>query len=954
MAALGCPSNMATVVSAVEPMQEYVQVVVGADGDPSQVVVVQGGGGELLRPVQELSQEILQSISQNDTVFYVQPDGSLLAGGSLEDVQSGVRLVTAGGLETESQAVEAAHPGLTLVTSGQMEDIAQPGPSIVPGGDVEAIQPGGRLETGGQVESEVHGLEAIQAAVNLVTRGQAVEAGPSGMILVAGGHIEETVHPVVSQVHESQVQLGMDLESAHPDMVTALNLTKEAAPCTDGGQPQEITAPEVSLAPEIVTRGPIQVIPEPGATTNSGPPTFTSPGPMRKDAAQQLKTVAHHVALSEGDSVTRILNQKQLKSIHYQVPGVQTKKSADPVVLNLSTVHMKNSASNLLGSPVVQIKNLRESGQPLVVNSSSLESPIQILVRSTQLSAAKPKTDPNKNTMGSLEEHRSCVAHPQNGDHTQKKGHKRKKSIKIKTRSGRISRPPKHKAKDYKFLKVGDMIQGSTSDSEDYSELSTEEDEKGSKQNARCDPAPHTVKNALFQCQTCEKSYMGKGGLSRHYRLYPSHGQMETPFVSDAKKNGESGVCGHSLPSETKKPTPRPRKRLLEDPLNPDASSLPNLVRDGLEFVPVSTTCRGRRQMTGRRFGRPRKLLAIGSSEQNALTATEMIQQCEAADIKEYVAPCFSERLSVYDFMLVKVKQEHPDKPLFPHLYKELETLHAAVRILAQEYLSTGQALQVTDCKVAASLGISAEKMVEASPPSTKEKMQVVDESKSLEDDLMPPSKRLKLDELETISSSEDVTLANVPEVRKEELTMDFASMDGGSSCEKEEEAEKVHITSNPESIPCEMDASVLGMSSPEFGVSTQISDQHPGETDAIQTQVIQEDTEAEEVFLESHNDQPSPHASANGLILPSDLTTTIAEKPQNESFQGVVDTLISADIIASDQCTQPFTFHHGQELVFVDSSEETTMAEAVVVYDGMEPPANTQLDNIVALMERK
>ncbi|KAG8561720.1 hypothetical protein GDO81_015450 [Engystomops pustulosus] len=615
---------------------------------------------------------------------------------------------------------------------------------------------------------------------------------------------------------------------------------------------------------------------------------------------------------------------------------------------------MKNSASNLLGSPVVQIKNLRESGQPMVVNSSSLESPIQILVRSTQLSAAKPKTDPNKNTMGSLEEHRSCVAHPQNGDHTQKKGHKRKKSIKIKTRSGRISRPPKHKAKDYKFLKVGDMIQGSTSDSEDYSELSTEEDEKGSKQNARCDPAPHTVKNALFQCQTCEKSYMGKGGLSRHYRLYPSHGQMETPFVSDAKKNGESGVCGHSLPSETKKPTPRPRKRLLEDPLNPDASSLPNLVRDGLEFVPVSTTCRGRRQMTGRRFGRPRKLLAIGSSEQNALTATEMIQQCEAADIKEYVAPCFSERLSVYDFMLVKVKQEHPDKPLFPHLYKELETLHAAVRILAQEYLSTGQALQVTDCKVAASLGISAEKMVEASPPSTKEKMQVVDESKSLEDDLMPPSKRLKLDEPETISSSEDVTLTNVPEVHKEELTMDFASMDGGSSCEKEEEAEKVHITTNPESIPCEMDASVLGMSSPEFGVSTQISDQHPGETDAIQTQVIQEDTEAEEVLLESHNDQPSPHASANGLILPSDLTTTIAEKPQNESFQGVVDTLISADIIASDQCTQPFTFHHGQELVFVDSAEETTMAEAVVVYDGMEPPANTQLDNIVALMERK
>lgn len=251
---------------------------------------------------------------------------------------------------------------------------------------------------------------------------------------------------------------------------------------------------------------------------------------------------------------------QELKSFRVQVPGLQGKKSADPVVLNLSTVHMKNAGASLLGTQVVHFKSLSGSGSPLVVNASSLESPIQILVRQTQLSAAKPRTpDPNKNTSESLEEHRSCVAHPQNGarasctgDPVQKKGHKRKKPIKIKTRSGRISRPPKHKAKDYKFLKVGDMIQGSTSDSEDFSELSTDEDEKGAKEMTPCELPPCPVRNALFQCQTCEKSYMGKGGLSRHYRLYPSHGQMEAQFVSDAKKKGESGVGGHSLPSEPK------------------------------------------------------------------------------------------------------------------------------------------------------------------------------------------------------------------------------------------------------------------------------------------------------------------------------------------------------------------------------------------------------------------
>jgi len=28
------------------------------------------------------------------------------------------------------------------------------------------------------------------------------------------------------------------------------------------------------------------------------------------------------------------------------------------------------------------------------------------------------------------------------------------------------------------------------------------------------------------KCETCEKRYIGKAGLARHYRLNPTHGQM--------------------------------------------------------------------------------------------------------------------------------------------------------------------------------------------------------------------------------------------------------------------------------------------------------------------------------------------------------------------------------------------------------------------------------------------
>ncbi|XP_044127676.1 zinc finger protein 839 [Bufo gargarizans] len=1116
MAALGCPSNMAAVVNALEQMEEYVQVVVGADGDPSQVVMVQRADGGLLRPVQELSPELLRSLSQSDAVFYVQSDGSLVPGGSLEDVQAGVRLVTGGGHE-----LEAAHPEVKLVTRGQMEEAvagghvveaAYPEVRLENGGQIEEAMTGGhvveasypegrlengghmeeaitgghvveaaypemrletggqieeaitgghvveaaypemRLETGGQIEAAItgghvveamqsemrldfggqlaeaahhpvslvtqdiesgaHVMETIQSAVNLVTRGQEVEAAHPEMILIPGGQIEESGVNLVTggQVVEAEqsemeepmslvnggqvmeevfspdmaVETGGGLEDAHPDMLMALNLTK------DGGRVQERL--EVSLvsagAPEMAAQGTAQSqsLPAVVSAVRSGLPTFPAPVSMLKDAAQQLKTVAHHVALREGDSVTRILNQKHLKSIHVQVPGVQATKSADPVVLNLSAVHTKTASPGLLGAQVVQIKSLSESGRSLVVNASSLESPVQILVRQTQPSAAKPRNpDPNKNGRES-KEHRSCVAHPQNGarasyatEQTQKKGHKRKKSIKIKTRSGRISRPPKHKAKDYKFLKVGDLIQDSTSDSEDYSELSTDEDEKGAKVNAACDT--YTVKNALFQCQTCEKSYMGKGGLSRHYRLYPSHGQME-PL--------QSGVGGHSVPSEPKKPNPRSRKRLLEDPLNPIEASLPTLDRDGLQFVPVTQTCRGRRQMTGRRFGRHRKILAIASSEQNALTAKEFIQQCEDKDLKEHVGPCFSERLSVYDFLLVKVKQEHPDKPLFPHLYKELEKLHSMVRILAEEYFNNGAAgkgLEVADSTVAASLGISSEKVVKVSAPGTsaateEQRRQVKEGIECVAEETMPPSKRPKLDEPESVSSTQDVTTGNATDINEEQEADLVSIVDqlacGNDTCsgvtnngtEKvievshpnvmEEEAENLHTITDPGSIPCDMEQNVeetslplVGSSSPESSDFMQISSQCSEKSlgDAIQSEVIQEGTGAEEVLPGDHSFQlPCPPSSAADPVLFPDASssTAIAEETCSESLQSL-DTFI-----ASDQCTQAFGFHHGHELVFVHGTEETVTGEVAVIYDGAGSPANPQLGTEVALVEMK
>ncbi|XP_073494490.1 zinc finger protein 839 [Phyllobates terribilis] len=884
MAALGCPGNMAEVVSAA--VQEYVQVVVEEHGDPGQVVFVhEGGGGDALSP------EILQSISHSDTVYYVQPDGSLVPGG---------RLLNGG------RVLEVAHPEVRLEAGGRVMEAAVMETAVMETGIMEAA--------------------VMETAI--------MEAAHPGMVLVGA--------PGVANGDEEDMA-----------MESALNLTMEAA---DRGRE---TATTPSGAPNMATHQGLL-------------PTIGGPTPV-----PQLQTVAHPVVLQEGTLASRIPETKL-----NPVPGLQAKKSADPVVLNLSGVHVKNAGPCLLGTQVVQIKSLSDSGQPLVVNASALESPIQILVRSAQLSTAKPRTlDLNRNTGESL------VMHSQNGartltDHAQNKGHKRKKAIKIKTRSGRISRPPKHKAKDYKFLKVGDMIQDSPSDSEDYSELSTDEEEKGAKEKAPSEVLPNTVKNALFQCQTCEKSYMGKGGLSRHYRLYPGHGQMEPAVVIEAKKNGESGVGGNSLPGQPKKPIPRPKKRLLEDPLNPDHSRLLTLDNDGLEFASVSTTCQGRRQKTARRFGRPRKALAIASSEQNALTAKELIQQCDDADIREHVAPCLSERLSVCDYSLVKVKREHPDEPLFPHLYKELEKLHSMVRMLAEEYFSNGagKILEVTDSKVAASLGISAEQIVEVSPlpEETSEEQRIQSQEENNEcsiEEKMPPSKRSKLDETESESPTTEISTVNTlfiheeqtPDLMADELLCgndtrsDVTINCTVQVCEPsvtivmEEEAKELAVITDPGSIPCGIDQDMMEAAPPLLGGesgdsvqnSTDRSEESPG--DEFCSHITQDDTRPDEVLPGSL--VPPLSCLPADFALPSNASPpTITEKTCSESFQGV-DAFISSDIIASASCTQVFGFHHGQELVFVHESEVAAVGEAGVIY---EPPAHPQLDTVAALMEIK
>ncbi|KAB0369239.1 hypothetical protein FD755_019244, partial [Muntiacus reevesi] len=316
---------------------------------------------------------------------------------------------------------------------------------------------------------------------------------------------------------------------------------------------------------------------------------------------------------------------------------------------------------------------------------------------------------------------------------------KLKKSLKVKTRSGRISRPPKYKAKDYKFIKTEDLADGHPSDSDDYAELSVEEDEDQRGRQALFDLASCSLRPKTFKCQTCEKSYIGKGGLARHFKLHPGHGQLEPEASPSGKANGSviAGPTEGETSSLASREPPMPalpveegaaparrglqngqsvevEEGLVSEPKNGSFSALlgserhPGPRRSDYSVVPAEPSVAVLEQSGAAHP--PGGAGAVGSRAR----LQEFLHQCDRDDLVELALPQLAQVVTVYEFLLMKVEKGHLAKPLFPAVYKEFEELHKMVKKMCQDYLhSSGpcseEPLEVNNSKVAESLGITEE-----------------------------------------------------------------------------------------------------------------------------------------------------------------------------------------------------------------------------------------------------
>ncbi|KAM9653585.1 zinc finger protein 839 isoform 3-T3 [Morphnus guianensis] len=517
---------------------------------------------------------------------------------------------------------------------------------------------------------------------------------------------------------------------------------------------EQVSKAQEQQKPPAVAAAPLEPCPGPPPSRGEGRPPSRDGGPLppqacgaapplasiMHNAAQQLQSVAQRVALQQGKSMVaaRLLPQKQLEAICVQVQPGQMKETERPMpslapiqskTITLSQSVGRNSSIPGLGIINPQIIRIQpvtgteQQQQQLFLHSSS-ESPIQLLMQRPLPSHGPVSVNkiPTSKMLNGQKATRATVSATRSPNTTMvaassantlipcleknQKDDKLKKSLKVKTRSGRISRPPKYKAKDYKFIKMEDLADGHQSDSDDYSELSIEDDEEGKVKgkDALFSSSNYNLKPKTFKCQTCEKSYIGKGGLARHYKLNPGHGQLESSpqkiplnkpngsvFVDNACEireetmspahldstavtlNNENALAtsleetvGSKAGEQTSKSAES--RQMLAEQQNETSSGHRGPITAKGPGRPRRPKRRGRPRMGGRsrcsgRLSRPgqspSKSLSSVSAEHNVFRRKarlkELIQQCDNEDLMELALPRLTKLVTVYEFLLMKV-----------------------------------------------------------------------------------------------------------------------------------------------------------------------------------------------------------------------------------------------------------------------------------------------------------
>ncbi|KAG2457629.1 ZN839 protein, partial [Polypterus senegalus] len=461
----------------------------------------------------------------------------------------------------------------------------------------------------------------------------------------------------------------------------------------------------VSLGPQEADGGRIVLSELQRVALEPSPALPVAPQPLTivHNASQQLQNVAMQVALQQNQVLngTRLI-PKKLETIRIQLQNLQTPETKEKSAPLNPPVQQKTV---LLGQPVakvgmtgglkfntspqiIRIQPVLGDGQQQFVLHSPNEPPIQLLVQKqlstvgaihmTQKATVKNAVNgraPRATVTFCPAVHRTVTSGP---DRKEGEKEKPKKPQKIQTRSGRISRPPKYKVKDYKFIRREDLADGHQSDSDDYSELSVGEEDGDETKNVFVS-VDFNLNPKMFKCETCDKAYIGKGGLSRHYMLNPAHKNKNGVESDTYLQEPGLGILANHI-AETTGLSPGSQGSISNE--KPEREALP-----AAETLNLSTP---------------------SVPPQDA----QIIQQCGDEELMELVLPRLARVMTVWEFLIMKVEKGCPSQAHFADVYRELEQLHTQVKKMAEEHFGSASSssvlehLEIRNPQVSKSLGI--------------------------------------------------------------------------------------------------------------------------------------------------------------------------------------------------------------------------------------------------------
>ncbi|XP_067847879.1 zinc finger protein 839 [Heptranchias perlo] len=752
--------------------------------------------------------EELESIaieSTPSTIIYVQPDGTFVEGTGLtpeEQQQLVEQLAKQQGLVevSESEAAQmfgshhqqphaqfVQHVGLTDELQQVIAHVTKSQQHATHFSKTNVVQLNSE-----PAENQILQKSSLISCVPPETRGLSTEQHQMIQVPVCNAMMQQ-VH---TSVHPSQVVQRID--SYNPAQVQQINISTQSSTVNRPSQSKILTAVSQQQA------------------------VFTQPLTIIHNAARQLQNAAHQAVLQQNlqQSIAHVQQkmaplrvtpstQHQLETVQVHIQTVQEEK--DRPMPPLAVVQPKTTVSgqlanqstalsggvNISGPQIIRIQPLSTSGPQQYILHSSSEPPIQLLVQRQPPPLAPVnsiRVIPGVSISGqsgiftntvttSTSATTTAVANSVSSSHSKKHEasdkSKEKKPVKIKTRSGRISRPPKYKVKDYKFIKTEDLAEGHQSDSDDYSEYSFEEEDIKTKVADSSLSLPCSFKPKKFKCDTCEKSYIGRGGLARHYRLNPSHGQLAS--VSEEQRTSVKKSNGNVIVGDSGGGGDRNGKiapGLVISSINTDTtpvmvgSTAPSAQDfQQTEKVTLARHFPGRRRTVRR--GRPPKHHNNTYHQEQVMKRKarlkELLKQCDDEELMELALPRLTKVITLWEFLLMKVEKGRPARPQFPDVYKEFEMLHKHVKKMAEEHLNSSirminpqQPLQISCLQVAESLGITEymnkENQQDASMSLTYRLVTVDDqnhlnssgEKHIMERDfgtLSPSSKRMRIDD---------------------------------------------------------------------------------------------------------------------------------------------------------------------------------------------------------------